>query len=201
MRVSPRTKDRCSLTHPVWPEHESLFTNPFEATGRTLLRHAPTPQDVLDIDAEELADMIRVSSHGKFGPIKAQQIHHAAEQSVGMQRGLEAIGMGISCLLDQFEALESIRQQLEENIASLYGEIDPIGTFKEPSQPVAFAGLDATVFQTGQYDNPRRHISKRGSPFLRRTLWQMAYRAVYQEGDLRECGSKRKPRTNITWSP
>jgi len=203
-----------SRMHPVWPEYESLFTNPFGSTGRTLLRHAPTPQDVLDIDAEELADMIRVSSHGKFGPIKAQQIHQAAEQSVGMQRGLEAIGMGIGCLLDQFEALDPIRQQLEENIAvlaqtlpqylftlpgaselniaSLYGEIDPIGTFKEPSQLVAFAGLDATVFQTGQYDNPRRHISKRGSPFLRRTLWLMAYRAVYQEGDLREYWLKKK---------
>jgi transposase len=52
--------------------------------------------------------------------------------------------------------------------------------------------LDATVFQTGQYDNPRRHISKRGSPFLRRTLWLMAYRAAYQEGDLREYWLKKK---------
>ena len=29
-------------------------------------------------------------------------------------------------------------------------------------------------------------MSKRGSPFLRQTLWQMAYRAIYQEGDLRQ---------------
>ena len=66
---------------------------------------------------------------------------------------------------------------------SLFGETDPIGTFRTPEQLVAFAGLDPTVFQTGQYDAPRRRISKRGSPFLRRTLWGMALRSLQQEGD------------------
>ena len=78
------------------------------------------------------------------------------------------------------------------NIVSLYGEVDPIETFGKPSQLVAFAGLDAAVFQTGQYHAPQRHISKRGSPFLRKTLWQMAYRAAYQEGDLRDFWLKKK---------
>jgi transposase len=78
------------------------------------------------------------------------------------------------------------------NIVSLYGEVDPIKTFKQPSQLVAFAGFDAAVFQTGQYDAPQRHISKRGSPFLRKTLWQMAYRALQQEGDLRDFWFKKK---------
>ncbi len=55
-----------------------------------------------------------------------------------------------------------------------------------PEQLVAFAGLDPTVFQTGQYDGPRQRISKRGSPFLRRTLWGMALRSLQQEGDLRD---------------
>ena len=71
-------------------------------------------------------------------------------------------------------------------IVSLHGEVDPIQTFQEPSQLVAFAGLDPDVHQSGQYDAPRRRISKRGSPFLRQTIWLMAYRAIYQEGDLRQ---------------
>lgn len=203
-----------SRIHPAWPEYEQLFSNPFSTTGRTLLRIAATPQGVLQINRDELTNIIRSSSHGKFGQIKAEEIYDAAQKSVGMQRGLGAISTGICCLLDQMEALEPIRRQLEDkitglaeklpkylltipgaselNIASLYGEVDPIKTFRQPSQLVAFAGLDATVFQTGQYDNPRRHISKRGSPFLRRTLWIMAHRAVYQEGDLREYWLKKK---------
>lgn len=203
-----------SRIHPVWPEYESLFANPFSKTGRNLLRHAATPQDMLQIDRDELTGLIRSSSRGKFGQIKAQQIRDAAQKSVGMKRGLDGISTAIKCLLDQMDALEPVRERLESqiidiaeklpaylftipgaselNIASLYGEVDPIETFREPSQLVAFAGLDPSVFQTGQYDNPQRHISKRGSPFLRKALWQMAYRAVYQEGDLREYWLKKK---------
>ena len=51
---------------------------------------------------------------------------------------------------------------------------------------MAFAGLDLVVRESGEFKGSRRHISKRGSPFLRRTLWQMALRAAYTEGDLRE---------------
>lgn len=69
---------------------------------------------------------------------------------------------------------------------SLYGETDPISNFPSPDQLVAFAGLDCTVFQTGQYQATRRHIGKRGSPFLRQTLWGMAHVAVRTESPLRE---------------
>jgi len=203
-----------SRIHPVWPEYKPLFANPFSVTGRTLLRQAPTPREVLKMKPENLAEMIRSSSRSKFGPLKATEIRDAAQQSVGMLRGLDATAIGINCLLDHLEAMEPIRRNLEDqitdlseklpgylftlpgaseqNIVSLYGEVDPIETFSQPSQLVAFAGLDASVFQTGQYDSPVRHISKRGSPFLRRTLWTMAHRAVYQEGDLRQYWLKKK---------
>jgi transposase len=203
-----------SRIHPVWPEYEQLFTNPFGKTGRTLLHLAPTPQGVLQFDNDELAELIHKSSHGRFGQLKAQQIRDAAQNSIGMQRGREGIGTAINCMLNQMAALEPVYDSLETqittlaeqlpkylftlpgatplNLVSLYGEVDPIETFKQPSQLVAFAGLDATVFQTGQYDAPQRHISKRGSPFLRKTLWQMAYRALQQEGDLRDFWFKKK---------
>ena len=134
-----------------------------------------------------------------------------------MQRGLYGISTGIKFLLEQIEALEPPRKKLDAEITklagrlpaylftlpgateltvvSLYGEVGPIESFKKPSQLVAFAGLDPKVFQTGQYDAPRRHVSKRGSPYLRRTLWQMAYRAVCNEGDLRDFW-RRKHRQN-----
>lgn len=203
-----------SKLHPVWPEYEPLFTNPFGKTAKTVLRLATGPQGILRMGQDDFTQLLRSSSRGKFGQLKAQEIRHAAETSAGMQRGREGISMAINYLLDQLEALEPILERTEDQITaltgqlpqylltlpgassltavSLYGEVDPIDTFAQPSQLVAFAGLDAAVFQTGQYDAPQRHISKRGSPFLRKTLWQMAYRAVYQEGDLRNFWLKKK---------
>ena len=61
-------------------------------------------------------------------------------------------------------------------------------------QLVAFAGLDLTLFQTGQYLAPRRKISKRGSPHLRRTLWTMAAMAIRAKGELRRFYQKKRKR-------
>ncbi len=197
-----------SRLHPVWPEYEDLFKNPFCATGRKLLYTAPTPRDVLNIPLEELSELIRRASRGKYAHAQAKKVWHAAANSAGMHRSLEAARIGIRTLLTQIEAVKPIREKLQEDIcnlakdlpayifslpgidpiraASLFGETDPITTFERPAQLVAFAGLDLSVFQTGQYEAPHRHISKRGSPFLRHTLWNMAFQAVYQEGQIRD---------------
>jgi len=196
-----------SRLQPVWPEYEPLFKNPFCATGRKLLSVAPTPTDILALDREDLSELIRRTSRGKYGPIQAQQVFQAATDSVGMQRSLEGARVGIRTLLAQLDSVKPVHEQLKQEITqiagqlpaylftlpgidplravSLFGETDPIEHFKKPSQLVAFAGLDLNVFQTGQYNAPQRRLSKRGSPFLRHTLWSMAYQAVYQEGDLR----------------
>jgi transposase len=196
-----------SRLHPIWPEYEALFSNPFCATGRKLLSVAPSPADILAMDSHELSELIRKTSRGKYGVSQAQKAWQAAADTVGMQRGLDGARICIRTLLSQMEATKPVHEQLKQKIVqlsqrlptylfslpgidpiravSLFGETDPITDFKRPSQLVAFAGLDLTVFQTGQYEASHRRISKRGSPFLRYTIWRMAYQAVYQEGDLR----------------
>ena len=94
--------------------------------------------------------------------------------AVGQRHGLDGARIGIRILLAQLDALRPIRQQLEDQIqsladqlpgylltvpgaaplrtVSLFGETDPFEAFPSPTQLVAFAGLDLTVFQTGQYD-------------------------------------------------
>ena len=42
---------------------------------------------------------------------------------------------------------------------------------------VAYAGLDATVKASGQFEGTRNRISKRGSPTLRNSLWLAAVTA------------------------
>ena len=203
-----------SKLHPVWPEYENLFATPFCKTGRTLLNTAPTPQDVLALPQEDLIDLIRKTSRGKYGAAQAGKVRQAAENSVGTHRGITAARAAIRLLLAQLDALKPIREQLVGEIetlaaklpdylmtlpgasplsvVSLFGETDPIEAFASPSQLIAFAGLDLVVSQSGEYQAPRRHISKRGSPFLRHTLWAMAHRACYQEGDLRDYWLRRK---------
>lgn len=203
-----------SRLHPVWPEYETLLANSFCKTGRKLLMTAPTPADVLALERDELAELVRKTSRGQYADTKAEEIRQAAQHTVGTCRGLDGARVCIRSLLTQMEALTPIRKQLEADIealadrlpahiftlpgvnrlsaVSLFGETDPIETFSSGAQLVAFAGLDTTVFQTGQYEAPHRRITKRGSPFLRHTLWNMAHRACYQEGDLRDYWLRRR---------
>lgn len=201
---------------PVWPEYEALFRNAFCKTSRRLLLTAPTPDEVLAMNREALVELIDKTSRGRYGPDLADRLRESAAHTIGTRRGIEGARIGIRSLITQIEVLMPIRQQLEADIevladrlpayyltlpgmapflaVSLFGETDPITAFASSSQLVAFAGLDTTVFQTGQCtgERLRRKITKRGSPYLRRTLWRMAHRACYHDGDLRDYWLRRK---------
>jgi transposase len=215
IRQRSRIKQRLwAYLHPVWPEYEALFPNPFCRTGCKLLALAPTPADVLALQAETLGELIRKTSRGKYGAVQAEKVRQAAEGSISARRCVEGARPAIRLLLTQLDYQAELRQQLELQIApladrvpaylltlpgaeaisavSLFGETDPIETFRSPEQLVAFAGLDLVVSESGEYQAPRRRISKRGSPVLRYTLWSMAHRACYKEGELRDYWLRKK---------
>ena len=55
----------------------------------------------------------------------------------------------------------------------LMAEIGDVRRFDRKQSLVAFAGVDALPCQSGTFDSKNRHISKRGSPRLRKTLFQV----------------------------
>ena len=63
--------------------------------------------------------------------------------------------------------------------AATIGEIGDIERFDTPGKLVAFAGLDASVHQSGEFSGTKGGISKRGSPYLRRAIWMAASRAAF----------------------
>lgn len=55
----------------------------------------------------------------------------------------------------------------------LMAEIGDVHRFDHKQSLVAFAGVDAPPCQSGSFESRNRHISKRGSPRLRKTLFQI----------------------------
>lgn len=55
----------------------------------------------------------------------------------------------------------------------LTAEIGDVRRFDHRQSLVAFAGVDAPPCQSGTFESKNRHISKRGSPWLRKTLFQV----------------------------
>lgn len=62
---------------------------------------------------------------------------------------------------------------------TILGELGDISRFSNASKIVAYAGLDSVVSQSGNYEAKSMSISKRGSSYLRKVLFQAALIAEF----------------------
>ena len=190
----------------VFPEYESLFSNVFLQSSRTLLKEAVSAQEFADFDLQQLTEVPSRSSRGHFGADKAEQLQEQAKQSIGVGFLTNAAQLEMRCLLNQIELLEAQQDQVEQALAQLMqqipqyitsipgialstgaailSEIGDIARFDHEEKLIAYAGIDATVYQSGQFQASEAHMSKRGSPYLRHALWQAAFMAIRYDPEL-----------------
>jgi transposase len=65
--------------------------------------------------------------------------------------------------------------------AILISEIGSIENFTNPAKLLAFAGLDPSIYQSGQYNASSTPMVKRGSTYLRWGLMQAARLVAYRD--------------------
>lgn len=203
-----------SILDRVFPEYEKLFSNVFLTSSRQLLAQAVTAQEFADFDLGELTALLSSASRGRFGQEKAETIQSVARQSIGVHFLADSVRVQMRCLLQQLDLLEAQRQevdlmlehlmqQLPQHItsipgiglatgAAILGEIGDVHRFESPEKLVAYAGIDATVYQSGQFEALETHMSKRGSPYLRQALWQAASKAVLHDPQLKNYYQRKK---------
>ena len=196
-----------SVLDRIFPEYETLFSSVFLTTSRQLLAQAASAQELADFDLHELTDLLHTASRGRFDRAKAEALQTLAKQSVGVRFLADAAQLQVRCLLAQMDLLEEQRQRVDDALAqlmeqvpqhltslpgvgpttgaALLAEIGDIQRFDAPEKLVAYAGIDATVYQTGQFEARQMHMSKRGSPYLRHALWQAASMAIMHDAELR----------------
>lgn len=96
---------------------------------------------------------------------------------------LRAEMLRLASLLPEFGVVMAMQGAGEITGPQLMAEIGDVRRFTHKGALVAFAGMDAPPFQSGSFDAKSRRISKRGSPHLRRTLFQIAS-TILQHSDL-----------------
>ncbi|HEY9825279.1 MAG TPA: IS110 family transposase, partial [Stenomitos sp.] len=74
----------------------------------------------------------------------------------------------------------------------ILAEIGDVSRFASEDKLIAYAGIDATVHQSGQFNASHMHMSKRGSPYLRLALWQAASMSILHNEELREYYRKKR---------
>ena len=190
-----------SLLDQVFPEYEKLFSDTLGRSSQEVLQNCPTPEEMLEISTRKLTNILSKASRGKFGKEKALELKQAAKNTFGISFATDAFSFQMKQLIEQISFLENQLSELESQItvllhqtnqyittitgigdilgAVIVSEIGDIHRFERPNQLVAFAGLDVTVRQSGEFSGTKNKLSKRGSPYLRRAIWLAASRAAF----------------------
>ena len=189
----------------VFPEYETLFSDTFGATSKELLIQYSSPADLENLPVDALTEFLEKASRSKCGEAKAQRLLDAAKHSFGVTHCRDTFSFQLRALLEQMRFIEkqvsdeaeiaAIMEKLNSPIttipgigpvlgAVILGEIGDIHRFESPSKLVAYAGIDATVAQSGEFEASHNRMSKRGSPYLRRALFAASNVAVRFDPDL-----------------
>ena len=175
----------------LFPELNCFFKDNLDIkTAHELLKLYQSPEDISKVNLTKLSNLLIKSSRGKYDKNRAIELKELASNSVGINNS--ALCIQIKMTIELIELLESqindIEQQVSDFIkksdnvitsipgigdmtaAIIISEIGDINRFNNPGQVLAFAGLDPSVKQSGNFNASSTRMSKRGSSLLRYAL-------------------------------
>lgn len=191
-----KRKSVCILDQ-IFPEYSSIFSDIFGKTSKELLVQLNSPSDFQEITSAQLENLLSQITLKNFATKKINHISKIAKNSFGIKFCIESFSFQMKLLIEQISFIEKQVTDVENEISKLLdkinspittipgigniigaiilGEIGDINRFSNASKLVAYAGLDASISQSGEYESTRNHMSKRGSPYLRRAIFQAAF--------------------------
>lgn len=212
--ISDLKRKSLTLIDRIFPEYPKLFSDTFGSTSLELLANCNTPEDIIAIDTDKLVEMLSTASKGRFKREKAEKIKAAAQNSFGALLCTDSTSFMLKQFVEQIKFLENQLDELNEMIserlaefnspitsitgigdvlgASILSEIGDISRFESADKLAAFAGIDPTVSQSGNFLGTKNKMSKRGSPYLRRAIWLAATAAILHDPAIKAFYDRKK---------
>lgn len=184
----------------IFPEYQGFFSDTFGKTSSAILRNCTTPEEIVSMGIENLSAFVVKASGGKFKGEKAVELMNLAENSFAARLSSQTLSFLVKQMMAQIELVEKQIEALEKLIAqrfdsfntkitqipgvgpvlgaSILSEIGDIHRFASCKKLAAYAGIDPSVMQSGLFTGTENHMSKRGSRYLRRSLWVAAFVSV-----------------------
>lgn len=213
--IGYRGKLKVSLTRiidVVFPEFPDFVPSVNQRSSHELLLELPTPESIAECHLTHLTNLIRRSSHGRYGREKAVALRKLAASSIGLSDEAYAIELqqtirmiqGVQAEIDILDRkIKSIVKELDTPLLSIPGisytlaaiilaEIGDINNFSDPSKLQAFAGLDPSTYQSGKYTASHSTMVKRGSTYLRWALFHAARLVTMRDKTFKDYLAKKR---------
>ena len=215
--ISSRTEIKLrigTIMEQIFPEYEKQFSSLWVSTSMGILEKYLTPENIENAPIDELFEIIKDKSHNKLTMKKAISIREAASDTFGIKIAQDAFSFQLKQLIDRMNFLDKQIEALDIEImkyyeqfdcylhtipgigmiatATILAEIGDIHRFKSSSALVAFAGIDPTVRQSGEFNSTHNHMSKRGSPYLRHAIFLAATTCSFHNSPLNAYYKKKR---------
>lgn len=215
--ISSRTEIKLrigTIMEQIFPEYEKQFSSLWVSTSMGILEKYLTPENIENAPIDELFQIIKDKSHNRLTRAKAISIKEAAADTFGIKIAQDAFSFQLKQLIDRMNFLDKQIEALDCQIleyyekfdcylhtipgigiigaATILAEIGDISRFKNSSSLIAFAGIDPTVRQSGEFNSTHNHMSKRGSPYLRHAIFLAATTCSFHNSPLNAYYKKKR---------
>lgn len=195
-----RTKIQlASYVDQLFPELNQFFKAGLHIkVSYELLKVHSSPEDIARLHLTYLSNLLTKASRGKYKKEAAIRLKELARHSVGIQSPTLSIQIRqaiaqvdlFNAQLDEIESsIIAIMVDLDSSIMTIPGigfingamilaSIGDVSKFSHPCKLLAFAGLDPTVIQSGNFTARSTRMSKRGSSMFRYALINASHNVV-----------------------
>ena len=177
----------------VFPEFNSLFRSKYGIVYMNVLKTFASAENIANSGIETIRECFEVVGRGKRISLSAEQLKAAAKVSVGIPSVAEEIQ--IRHLVCQIEMIEEQLFEIDKKIeefslknnspilsipgishfsgTSILSELGDICNYTKASQIIKFAGVAPYHYESSQFTAQHTAITKKGSRYLRKTLYQI----------------------------
>ena len=177
----------------VFPEYNSLFGSRYGTVYMAVLKDLSSAAKIASTNIRTLRNFFKYSGKGKRISLTAEQLKEAAKNSIGIDSSSEVIQ--IKHLVSQIELIQSQIDEVDKKIeefstnlnspilsipgishfsgTSILSELGDIHNYSSAAKIIKFAGVAPFEHQSSQYKAEHTSITKKGSKYLRKTLYQI----------------------------
>lgn len=175
----------------TFPEFDSLFSTAYSNTYLKVLHDFQSAENIASTDIRTLRKALIVD-RGRCVSITAEELKAAAKQSIGHSNF--AMEIEIRQTVEMIEKinsnLEAVEKKIEEfsrqlnspilaipgishiSAMSILAEIGDFSKYESAKQIIKLSGTNPFVYESGTYSMARTRLEKKGSKYLRATLYK-----------------------------
>jgi len=196
-----------SFIDQLFPELNKFFKGNLHLNvSYQLLKEYSSPKDISSLHLTKLSNILHDNSHGRYNKEDAIRLRELAKNSVGIDNPTLSLQikqaiLQIELYTEQIEEVEKLSKQILDELKSkiltipgmsynqataIHGFIGDINRFNKSCQLLAYAGLDPSVYQSGNFEARSTRMSKRGNSLLRYNLVYAAHNLVLHNKTFKE---------------